>query len=169
MVNNKRLLNEAEIWKLLGTIPDPDIPVISITDLGLIKQVEVKEEGNIIVTITPSYSGCPAIGVFKDEIQQVLMKSGAKHVEIKVSYSPAWTTDWLSENTREKLKQYGIAPPEKSCDTVTRLFSDSMKKIACPHCMQNNTQLLSQFGSTPCKSIWYCNTCSQPFEYFKCH
>lgn len=169
MVSDTKLISGKNIWDLLGTIPDPDIPVISITELGLVKDIELMDTGKVVVTITPSYSGCPALNVFKEDIKTLLKNNGVKEVEIKISYAPVWTTDWLSDATKEKMKHYGIAPPEESCDTVTKLFSSSLKKITCPHCLQKDTKPVSQFGSTPCKALWYCNSCKQPFEYFKCY
>ena len=169
MVENILHISKDDVWTWLGTIPDPDIPVISITELGLVKDVEIMDEGRVMVTITPSYSGCPAMSVFKEDIQSLLKSKGVEEIEIKISHAPAWTTDWLSSAAKEKLKHYGIAPPEESCDTATKLFSESIKKVSCPHCQKRETKLISQFGSTPCKSLWYCNTCQQPFEYFKCY
>jgi len=169
MVEIDTITSEAQVWELLATIPDPDIPVISIVELGIVRNVKLEVGGEIIVTITPSYSGCPAMGVFKEEIKLLLMKYGAKAVHIKVSHAPAWNTDWLNEATKLKMKEYGIAPPEKLLGKDAVLFSDSQVKKTCPHCDQKNTKLISQFGSTPCKSLWYCNTCEQPFEYFKCY
>jgi ring-1,2-phenylacetyl-CoA epoxidase subunit PaaD len=162
-------LTNDKVWELLNQIPDPDIPVISITELGIVRYVEQGDGGKWIVTITPSYSGCPAMSVFREDIKTVLMENGAKEVELKISHSPAWTTDWLSEATREKMRQHGIAPPETNSDQKVELFSDSKRKITCPHCGKNETQRTSQFGSTPCKALWYCNACQQPFEYFKCY
>lgn len=169
MVNILSHLSVANIWELLNTIPDPDIPVISITELGLVKNVDIDKQNKVTVTLTPSYSGCPAMSVFQQEIKNTLLQNGAAEVEIKISYSPAWSTDLLSNATKEKMKHYGIAPPENACDTSQKLFSAGVKKVTCPLCNHNNTSLISQFGSTPCKSLWHCQTCNQPFEYFKCH
>lgn len=169
MVNTITTLTKEKAWELLGTVPDPDIPVISITELGIVRDINVTPEGVVIVTLTPSYSGCPAMNVFKESIREVLFSNGATDVEIQISLTPAWTTDWLTPATKEKLKQYGIAPPEETCDTVTKLFTEGVKKITCPHCGQKHTRRISQFGSTPCKALWYCDNCLQPFEYFKCY
>lgn len=155
--------------ELLELIPDPDIPVVSIVELGIVRGVVVDESNRVVVTITPTYSGCPAMTVFKDDIKELLLKNGATNVEIKIAHSPAWTTDWLSESTREKLRAHGIAPPETNSIEKVPLFSSSKQKIKCPHCGETNTRLTSQFGSTPCKSLWYCDSCLQPFEYFKCY
>jgi ring-1,2-phenylacetyl-CoA epoxidase subunit PaaD len=167
MVGNGNYISEHKIWDLLSQIPDPDIPVISITELGIVRQVIVDDFRKITVVITPSYSGCPAMSVFKEEIKNKLLENGATSVDLKIELSPPWTTDWLSDVTKNKLKKYGIAPPEEHSSDVIGLFSN--KKVTCPHCNQNETKLTSQFGSTPCKSLWFCSHCQQPFEYFKCH
>ncbi len=169
MVDTTAALTEERIWDLLNDIADPDIPVISIVELGLVRKVVISEQTKVNVTITPSYSGCPAMTLFKEEIKQVLLASGATAVEISISHSPAWSTDWLSEPTREKMRKHGIAPPEGNSTDAVALFSNGKKPIACPHCKSTTTKLSSQFGSTPCKALWYCNSCQQPFEYFKCY
>lgn len=167
MVNSLAHIEKEKVWEILRAIPDPDIPVIDIVELGIVRNVEVGEDGKVTVTITPSYSGCPVMGVFKAEILSLLKANGATEAEVRISHSPVWTTDWLSSATKEKLKNYGIAPPEHSSQAETSLFST--KKINCPHCNSADTKLSSQFGSTPCKALWYCNSCMQPFEYFKCY
>lgn len=167
MVTVKNKPTHDNIWQWLSEIPDPDIPVISITELGLVRSIEIQDE-KVIVTITPSYSGCPAMQLFKENIVSVLKSKDAGEVEIKTIYSPPWTTDWISEPAKQKMKQHGIAPPENSSENLTELFCQSIKKITCPWCNSNDTKLKSQFGSTPCKALWFCNSCQQPFEYFKC-
>ncbi len=162
-------LTEGSVMELLEMIPDPDIPVVSIVELGIVRGVAVDETNKVTVTITPTYSGCPAMTVFKADIRELLIKNGAEDVEIKITHSPSWSTDWLSESTREKLRAYGIAPPESNSSDSVPLFSSSKQKIKCPHCGNTNSRLTSQFGSTPCKSLWYCDDCLQPFEYFKCY
>ncbi len=166
---NPEPLSEYKIMELLSQIPDPDIPVVSIVELGIVRDVNIDDSGNVCVTITPTYSGCPAMSVFKDDISETLLNYGAKSVEIKIVHSPAWTTDWLSESTRYKMRKHGIAPPETNSTEPVALFSAGKQKIKCPHCSKIDTQLTSQFGSTPCKALWYCNSCCQPFEYFKCY
>lgn len=155
--------------ELLAQIPDPDIPVVSIVELGIVRDVQVDDASKVTVTITPTYSGCPAMSVFKEDIRETLLKNGAKEVDIKISFTPAWTTDWLSESTRYKMRKHGIAPPETNSSDPVALFSSGKQKIKCPHCSKTDTNLTSQFGSTPCKAIWFCNSCNQPFEYFKCY
>lgn len=167
MVESDIYISDKKVWDLLNQIPDPDIPIISIVELGIVREVIVEPNNKIVVVITPSYSGCPAMSVFKEEINTKLLENGATAVELKIELSPPWTTDWLSSNTKDKLKKYGIAPPENQSSDTIGLFSS--KKVSCPFCSMNNTKLTSQFGSTPCKSLWFCNNCHQPFEYFKCH
>ena len=156
---------ESLIWALLHTVPDPDIPVISIVDLGIVRNVEWKNE-IAIITITPSYSGCPAMSVFVDDIRQVLNGAGFQS-EIKTVLSPAWTTEWISQSGLDKMKTHGIAPPEDESG-MNSIFA-MQKPVTCPRCNSKQTKMLNRFGSTPCKALWYCNECSQPFEYFKCH
>ncbi|MBS1764678.1 MAG: phenylacetate-CoA oxygenase subunit PaaJ [Bacteroidetes bacterium] len=158
--------DEKKVWELLNTIPDPDIPVISIVELGIVRNVDV-EEHHITITITPSYSGCPAMNVFTEDIRKVLTENGYADVRIKTKLSPAWTTEWIKEEAREKMRKHGIAPPENDPDG--EFIFMQQKQVTCPRCGKTDSKLVSQFGSTPCKALWYCNTCDQPFEYFKCH
>ena len=145
-----------QVWEWLGAIPDPEIPVISLTDLGIIRDVGW-EGDTCIVTVTPTYSGCPATRVINLDIETALLARGISQVKTKQQLSPAWTTDWMSEDGRKKLEEYGIAPPQPG-GTPKR----------CPRCESTNLEKLSQFGSTPCKAQWRCRDCLEPFEYFKC-
>ncbi len=157
------MVTEKEIWDLLEQISDPEIPVLTIIDLGVVRTIEFENE-KAIITITPTYSGCPAMQVIEDDIKALL-----KHiieVEIKYTLSPAWSTDWISENGRVKLKEYGIAPPEHEIDKSV-LFAEPTK-VTCPRCNTKNTRMVSQFGSTACKAQYQCNECLEPFDYFKC-
>ena len=154
------------IWNCLSEIPDPDIPVISITELGLVRSVEMNDAGKVTVSLTPSYSGCPAMQLFKQEIVSALGRKGWNDVDVQLVYSPAWTSDWITNEAREKMRQHGITPPENTTSRKQALFSDH--RPDCPWCRSVDTRKTSQFGSTPCKAIWFCNTCHQPFEYFKC-
>lgn len=158
---------EQEVWDVLKTIPDPEIPVISVVELGVVRRVELVGNG-VVVTITPTYSGCPAMTAFEDDITAGLVQLGYEEIEIKKVYSPAWTTDWLSAEARQKLKEYGIAPPVDESQDKNELFAEIKRKVSCPFCDSPNTKLESQFGSTACKALYYCNGCQQPFEYFKC-
>jgi ring-1,2-phenylacetyl-CoA epoxidase subunit PaaD len=157
-------INTANILKLVGDIPDPEIPVISIKDLGILRNVEYQND-EYVVTITPTYTACPAMGFIEDEIRKKLSDIGITNVQVKLTYSPAWTTDWMSDQAKQKLKTYGIAPPIHT--TCNKLYNE--QKVSCPRCNSANTVLLSQFGSTACKALYKCNSCLEPFEYFKCH
>jgi ring-1,2-phenylacetyl-CoA epoxidase subunit PaaD len=156
----------SDVWKLLSEIPDPEIPVITIVDLGIVREVLVKLD-SVIVEITPTYSGCPAYDFINQEIISKLKGQGFENVEIKMRLSPAWTTDWMSDEAKEKLRKYGIAPPEKSTSDKNILLGKS-KNIVCPHCGSDKTEMISMFGSTACKAIYRCNNCTEPFDYFKC-
>lgn len=156
---------EEIIRKLLEEIYDPEIPVISITDLGIVRVIKVTSEGintKGVITITPTYSGCPAMDVIAMQIRMSLLQNGYNNIEVKKQLSPAWTTDWMTEKGKEQLKAYGIAPPAGK-------LRDVNETVQCPHCNSYNTILLSQFGSTACKALYKCNDCLEPFDYFKCH
>ncbi|MEO6539047.1 MAG: 1,2-phenylacetyl-CoA epoxidase subunit PaaD [Ferruginibacter sp.] len=157
---------EKKIWQLLETVVDPEIPVLAITDLGIVRSVEIYplstgEEWGGAVTITPTYSGCPAIDAISIDIKLKLLEHGYKKIKITSVLSPAWTTDWMTEEGKIKLKAYGIAPPQYS--------KKETAVIQCPQCRSSNTKLLSQFGSTACKALYQCIDCKEPFDYFKCH
>lgn len=157
--------NTEKIYNWISNIPDPEIPVISIADLGMLRRVEYRDE-NYIVTITPTYTACPAMKMIEDEIIEKLHKQNVDNVKVDLVYTPAWTTDWISEAAKLKLRKYGISPPQhSSCSKV--FVSD--KSVACPRCNSKNTEVISKFGSTACKSLYKCNSCKEPFEYFKCH
>lgn len=157
-------------WKLLEDIYDPEIPVLSITDLGIVRDVKIATstsgEKTLEIAITPTYSGCPAIDVIVFNIRMALLQSGFKSGKIIQQLLPAWTTDWITEKGKEKLKAYGIAPPVgKSFD---KIYLEELE-VECPLCRSKNTRLISQFGSTACKALYQCNDCKEPFDYFKCH
>ena len=164
----------ARIWKLLEEVADPEIPVLSIIDLGIVRDVvlhaELADGGwEGAVVITPTYSGCPAMDAISMDIRMKLLEQGYKNIKVSSILSPAWTTDWMSEAGKEKLKVYGIAPPNQKqivCDT--KLFAES-EAIQCPLCNSYHTKIISQFGSTPCKALYQCQDCREPFDYFKCH
>jgi len=161
----KEHIASAAIWKLMEEIYDPEVPVISIIDLGIIRDVKINNE-TIEVFITPTYSGCPAMDVISMNIRMVLLQNGFTKIKITQQLSPAWTTDWMTQNGKEKLKAYGIAPPVgKSFD---KKYLEELE-IECPLCHSKNTSLISQFGSTACKALYKCNDCLEPFDYFKCH
>lgn len=164
----------AEIWRWLSEVPDPEIPVISLTDLGIIRDVSWRED-TLVVTVTPTYSGCPATTVINLDIEAALRARGIGKLRLERQLSPPWTTDWLTEAGREKLRAYGIAPPVdgtaadgRLAGRVARLAGGTNLTIACPRCGSTRTERISQFGSTPCKASWRCTDCLEPFDYFKC-
>jgi ring-1,2-phenylacetyl-CoA epoxidase subunit PaaD len=154
-----------QVWGWLSEIPDPEIPVISLVDLGIIRDVTLCD-GEIIVVITPTYTGCPATAVIQLEIQNELTRRGLKAFRLTTQLSPAWSSSWISDAGRQKLLDYGIVPPERSstgCASVSEAAA-----IQCPRCKSSNTARVSQFGSTPCKALYKCEDCLEPFDYFKC-
>jgi ring-1,2-phenylacetyl-CoA epoxidase subunit PaaD len=162
------VMSESLVMELLKTVPDPEIPVISIVDLGVIRHIEIKEKA-IIISITPTYSGCPALKAMQDNIISVLKENGITEVSFRMVYKPAWTTDWLSEETKNKLENYGIAPPREKSSSQDDPFKILSSIIPCSYCKSSDTQLTSRFSSTACKALHFCNNCHQPFEHFKCH
>ena len=165
-MNNTQATNTAhDIWKLMNDINDPEIPVLSITDLGIVRDIQCDDE-EIHIAITPTYSGCPAMDVIAINIRMALLNAGFNKVRITQQLSPAWTTDWMTREGKEKLKAFGIAPPAAKIFDKTYLEN---LVINCPLCNSANTRLISQFGSTACKALYQCNDCLEPFDYFKCH
>lgn len=159
------MVTENEIWSYLEDVSDPEIPVLTIIDLGVVRDVSIDEEG-CNVTITPTYSGCPAMKMIEEQIIEKLNEKGIENVSVSLVLSPAWTTDWLTESGKNKLREYGIAPPEHEVDKSV-LFSEPTV-VPCPQCGSRNTKMISQFGSTACKAHYQCNECLEPFDYFKC-
>jgi ring-1,2-phenylacetyl-CoA epoxidase subunit PaaD len=166
MVMPMQVKEEDKIWHLLEDVPDPEIPVLSIQDLGILREVRVEDE-KVHVTITPTYSGCPAMDTIATEIRLKLLAEGYKNIEIHSQLSPAWTTDWLTEAGKAKLEAYGIAPPVEPTSDINALFGKDTL-VRCPLCKSGNTKLVSQFGSTACKAHYQCKDCQEPFDYFKC-
>ena len=160
------MVNMEKIWQILEEVCDPEVPVLSVLDLGIIRHVE-EVDGKIIITITPTYSGCPAMNTIEKDIKAALNQAGFDNIEIKTILSPAWTTDWLSENGKRKLEAYGIAPPVEPTSSVGVLFGKD-PSVKCPQCHSKNTIMISQFGSTACKALYKCKDCLEPFDYFKC-
>ena len=160
--------SDTEIWDWLGKVPDPEIPVISLVDLGIIRGFDWVED-ILKVTLTPTYSGCPATGVISMDVETALLKRGIEKVEIKSKLSPAWTTDWISDDGRKKLLDYGIVPPVggTSCAGSLAMAGAQNIEIECPRCQSKETERVSQFGSTPCKASYRCKSCLEPFDYFK--
>lgn len=156
-----------KVWQILATVNDPEVPVLSVIDLGIVRDVKLNNDETEII-ITPTYTGCPAMDVISMNIKIALLSHGYKNVKVKQALSPAWTTDWMTEEGKQKLKEYGIAPPNPK-QQVCRdaLFSD--EAVQCPHCNSWHTYRISEFGSTACKALYKCDDCKEPFDYFKCH
>lgn len=152
-------------WDVAAGVVDPEIPVLTIADLGVLRGV-VLDGDRVEVAITPTYSGCPAMNMIALEIELALERAGFRRPKVRTVLSPAWTTDWMSEEGRRKLRAYGIAPPQASSSRRV-LFGE--QAVACPQCGSGETELLSEFGSTSCKALWRCKACREPFDYFKCH
>ena len=160
------LLTKEKILSELEAVEDPEIPALNIVEMGIVREVNLSEN-HCEIKITPTYSGCPAMNMIENEIKDVLLSIGINNVSVIKIYSPAWTTDWFSDETKKKLQESGIAPPE---GLSTNDFYDFIqnKNITCPYCKSDETNLTSEFGSTSCKSLHYCESCKQPFEHFKC-
>lgn len=161
------MLNEQEIWNLLNEVKDPEVQVLSILDLGMVRSVKT-EHNEVRITITPTYSGCPAMDSISMDIRLKLLEHGYRNVQLVQSLSPAWTTDWMSEEGKKKLKAFGIAPPNPK-QQFCREEMFQQEAVACPLCNSYNTASVSQFGSTACKAIYQCKDCRETFDYFKCH
>lgn len=159
-------LTRDELFAVLDEVLDPEVPALSVVELGIIRDVEVSSEG-VTVMVTPTYSGCPAMAVIERDIEAALKAHGVAHVDIKTSYSPAWTTDWISADAREKLRAYGIAPPGPADHDAPIAIGRRRPSVRCPYCGSGDTQMRSEFGSTACKAIHVCTSCNQPFEEFK--
>lgn len=153
----QRRPDTATIWQWLDEVPDPEIPVISVVDLGIVRDVAWTEEESLCITLTPTYSGCPATSVIALDVETALRARGIETVELRTQLAPAWTTDWLSDKGRARLLEYGIAPPNPAGGPDD-----------CPRCQSKHVSRISQFGSTPCKAQWRCDDCLEPFDYFKC-
>ncbi len=171
-----RTINEQKVWDLIAGVNDPEVPVLSVVDLGIVRKVECSNAtGNslgqqlVTITITPTYSGCPAMDVIAMTIRFTLLQAGYKNIEIKTVLSPAWTTDWMSYAGKQKLKAYGIAPPNSAASINDPSPFSQQQPVQCPRCNSLNTQQVSQFGSTACKALYQCQDCQEPFDYFKCH
>ena len=157
-----------EVLAVLDTVMDPEVPVLSVRELGIVRDVLVDDRGGVTVVVTPTYSGCPAIQVIEHDILDALARAGYSDAKVRTTYSPAWTTDWIPEPARAKLKAYGIAPPGRSGEAggLVQLMR-ARQAPPCPYCDSRDTEIRSEFGSTACKSVCWCRTCRQPFEEFK--
>lgn len=159
---------QKKIWSILETVTDPEVPVLTVTDLGIIRDVKINEDG-IEVVITPTYTGCPAMDMIAANIRMVLLENGYSNIKITSVLSPAWTTDWMSEEGKRKLKEYGIAPPNPKQQVCKQELFAADEAVQCPHCDSWHTHRISEFGSTACKALYRCDDCKEPFDYFKCH
>jgi ring-1,2-phenylacetyl-CoA epoxidase subunit PaaD len=159
------MVNNEQIYNWLEEVSDPEIPVLSVIDLGVVRDAQFIN-GDWLITITPTYSGCPAMKTMEEDILSKLKEKGIDSAKVELVLAPAWSTDWLSENGRIKLREYGIAPPEHEVDKSV-LFAEPTV-VPCPKCSSRNTRMVSQFGSTACKALYQCNDCQEPYDYFKC-
>jgi len=179
MVEQKKDIDKTEeqkLWKILEEVKDPEVPVLSIIDLGIVRDIVVTsplsssagEGPGVRLIITPTYSGCPAMDVIQMDIRLKLLEHGYRNIQIQQSLSPAWTTDWMTEEGKRKLKEFGIAPPNPKQQFCTpEMFQQ--EAVQCPRCNSFHTELISQFGSTACKALYRCIDCKEAFDYFKCH
>lgn len=172
-MNNEQLhinasTTEQKIWSILGRVVDPEVPVLTVLDLGIVREVKL-HASEVEVIITPTYTGCPAMDMITMNIRLALAEQGYKHVKITSVLSPAWTTDWMTEAGKEKLKQYGIAPPNPKQQVCNDKLFAANEAVQCPHCNSYHTHRISEFGSTACKALYQCDDCKEPFDYFKCH
>jgi ring-1,2-phenylacetyl-CoA epoxidase subunit PaaD len=169
VVNALAPISADQVYAWLQEVPDPEIPVLSVVDLGVVRDVSWDGEACVVV-ITPTYSGCPAMREITQDIQQTLARHGIDEVRVETRLAPAWTTDWMSEKGREALKGYGIAAPaERAIDISGISRRAAAPAIACPRCGSRDTRMVSNFGSTSCKALYRCVACREPFDYFKTH
>ena len=167
----KECITKEQVYYWLSQVSDPEVPVLTVMDMGVIRDVQLNDQTEgveVTITITPTYSGCPAMDMISMNIRMALLSRGINTVHIHEQLSPAWTTDWMSEDGKKKLKEYGIAPPQrKTSDKGLGLFEKD--EVPCPRCNSADTELVSQYGPTSCKSLYKCLSCKEPFEHFKCH
>lgn len=157
---------DPELWAIANEVVDPEIPVLTVVDLGIVR--DIRKDGDALeISITPTYSGCPAMDMIATELKRAFEQKGFQNVTVKSILSPAWTTDWISEEAKEKLRKYGIAAPAHSTADKNALLGKA-KTVKCPRCGSERTEMISNFGSTACKALWRCSDCKEPFDYFKC-
>lgn len=159
--------NASEIWQHLSEVTDPEIPVLNVVEMGIVREVRKNSSGTWEIVITPTYSGCPAMKTIEEDIGEILKEKNIFPFQVITEISPPWTTDWLTDEAREKLREYGIAPPQKG-SADKGLIMGKIRNVACPRCGSEKTAMISQFGSTACKSLYRCEECLEPFDYFKC-
>lgn len=162
------VITEEKILEILENVSDPEIPYLSIADMGILRCARI-EDDIAIITVTPTYSGCPAMYEIRKRIVEELRANGVEKVKVETVLSPAWTTDWMSDEAKEKLKKSGIAPPGKTNEFSIDNILNNKDFVACPFCNSDNTEMRAEFSATACKSLYFCNNCDQPFEHFKCH
>ncbi|MET4589370.1 1,2-phenylacetyl-CoA epoxidase subunit PaaD [Arthrobacter sp. 754] len=164
----RRSAAEQKAWDIAATVCDPEIPVLTIADLGILRDIHVAEDQSVRVTITPTYSGCPAMDAIRDDLKAAFAKEGYASVDVDLVLAPAWTTDWMTESGKAKLNEYGIAPPTGKSDAARHAGPIRLKMaVKCPQCSSLNTKELTRFGSTSCKALYVCQDCKEPFDYFK--
>jgi len=173
-IETSLLIQQQKIWSILETVTDPEIPVLSITDLGIVREVRFEQDinpplGGWGVYITPTYTGCPAMDMIAMNIRLALLEHGYQSIKITSVLSPVWTTDWVTEDGKRKLKEYGIAPPNPRQQVCNNDLFAAAEAVQCPHCNSYHTHRISEFGSTACKALYQCDDCKEPFDYFKCH
>ena len=168
MITSTVIKNYKAVWDILSKVTDPEVPVLTITDLGIVRDVKMDDD-QLEIVITPTYSGCPAMDMITVNIRIALLSHGFNNVKITTVLSPAWTTDWMSEEGKEKLKAYGIAPPNPKQQACRDDLFATNEAVQCPHCNSYHTHRVSEFGSTACKALYQCDDCREPFDYFKCH
>ena len=161
------LTTRDDVFRVLGTVMDPEVPVISVVELGIVRDASVAADGAVQVVITPTYSGCPAMREIEDDVRSALLDAGATSVDVELVLAPAWTTDWIGAEAREKLRRYGIAPPGPAEQGGLITLTRARSPVQCPFCGSSDTRLQSEFGSTACKAIHVCKSCRQPFDEFK--
>jgi ring-1,2-phenylacetyl-CoA epoxidase subunit PaaD len=156
---------QARAWEAAASVPDPEVPCVTVADLGILRSVDIDADGTAVAKVTPTYSGCPATLAIELAVEAALREAGFE-TRIERVLSPAWTTDWIGAEAREKLREYGIAPPVEASGSIRSLFGET--EVACPRCGSTDTARVSEFGSTPCKAHYRCEACLEPFDYFKC-
>lgn len=164
---NEPVAIDPQLLPILEKVPDPEVPVLTVVDLGIVREAEILPDGTAHVKITPTYSGCPAMNMIEVNLKSALQDAGYQKITVQTILHPAWTTDWMSENGKQKLKAYGIAPPLSGTTDKHALFGEA-RTVPCPNCDSTDTRMVSQFGSTACKAHYVCKRCLEPFDYFKC-
>jgi ring-1,2-phenylacetyl-CoA epoxidase subunit PaaD len=167
MVNSIPISKE-DVHSILETVTDPEVPALTIIDLGILRDIKINGD-EVEVVITPTYTGCPAMDMITANIKLALIEKGYRNVKVTSVLSPVWTTDWMSEEGKRKLKEYGIAPPNPKQQVCHQELFAAAEAVQCPHCNSFHTQRVSEFGSTACKALYKCDDCKEPFDYFKCH